>query len=446
MGKSVEVQGTEISIMTQDDKDFISLTDMLKAKDGDFFISDWLRNRNTVEFLGIWEQIHNPNFNYGEFAIIRSNAGLNSYKISVKEWTEKTNAIGIFAKAGRYGGTYAYKDIAFEFGMWISPEFKIYLIKEFERLKEKEQDKLGWNAKRELAKVNYRIHTDAIKENLIPKELTSQQTSIIYILVVNIENISSVIYEPSHIWQNNKTLEYSCVFKMPTECMVNIEVKTMRCDPFEKETDLKINNIKDGSILIKKLVNDDIGYEKLLCEHQDAVELKNSTYYSAFNRNIKKIVEKFDGEKNIQCRMINIGFICVHFSTSIEEFYTYMFHKEKGIYKKLQWGNLDALVLFVLDARNDILLQNVYEMGYVATMLRNDTEINRKFMEIMRLDNYVLLGDKVVKSVYDEAQKGAKLYRILKRDGFLNILPYDSTEQGIEDYVNYLKSDSVRYE
>ena len=267
-----------------------------------------------------------------------------------------------------------------------------------------------------------------------------------YILVVNIENISSVIYEPSHIWQNNKTLEYSCVFKMPTECMVNIEVKTMRCDPFEKETDLKINNIKDGSILIKKLVNDDIGYEKLLCEHQDAVELKNSTYYSAFNRNIKKIVEKFDGEKNIQCRMINIGFICIHFSTSIEEFYTYMFHKEKGIYKKLQWGNLDALVLFVLDARNDILLQNIYEMGYVATMLRNDTEINRKFMEIMRLDNFVLLGDKVVKSVYDEAQKGAKLYRILKRDGFLNILPYDSTEQGIEDYVNYLKSDSVRYE
>ena len=127
MGKSVEVQGTEISIITLDDKDYISLTDMLKAKDGDFFISDWLRNRNTVEFLGIWEQIHNPNFNYGEFAIIRSNAGLNSYKISVKEWTEKTNAIGIFAKAGRYGGTYAYRDIAFEFGMWISPEFKKHI-------------------------------------------------------------------------------------------------------------------------------------------------------------------------------------------------------------------------------------------------------------------------------------------------------------------------------
>ena len=163
---------------------------MLKAKDGDFFISDWLRNRNTVEFLGIWEQIHNPNFNYGEFAIIRSNAGLNSYKISVKEWTEKTNAIGIFAKAGRYGGTYAYKDIAFEFGMWISPEFKIYLIKEFERLKEKEQEQLGWNAKRELAKVNYRIHTDAIKENLIPKELTKQQISIIYASEADVLNVA----------------------------------------------------------------------------------------------------------------------------------------------------------------------------------------------------------------------------------------------------------------
>ena len=190
MGRSVEVQGAEISILTLDDKDYISLTDMLKAKDGDFFISDWLRNRNTVEFLGVWEQIHNPKFNYGEFAIIRSNAGLNSYKISVKEWTERTNAIGIFAKAGRYGGTYAYKDIAFEFGMWISPEFKIYLIKEFERLKVKEQEQLGWNAKRELAKINYRIHTDAIKENLIPKELTSQQVSIIYASEADVLNVA----------------------------------------------------------------------------------------------------------------------------------------------------------------------------------------------------------------------------------------------------------------
>ena len=173
-----------------DDKDYISLTDMLKAKDGEFFISDWLRNRNTVEFLGIWEQIHNPNFNYGEFAAIRSQAGLNSYKISVNEWTEKTNAIGIRAKAGRYGGTYAYKDIAFEFGMWISPEFKIYLIKEFERLKEAEQRQLGWDIRRNLAKINYRIHTDAIRENLIPPELNAHQVSLVYASEADVLNMA----------------------------------------------------------------------------------------------------------------------------------------------------------------------------------------------------------------------------------------------------------------
>ena len=128
---SIEVLGNQIAVLSDTDQDFISLTDMLRSKDGDFFISDWLRNRNTIEFLGIWERVHNPSFNYGEFALIRNQAGLNSYKISVKEWVEKTGAIGLRATAGRYGGTYAHKDIAFEFGMWISPEFKIYLIKEW---------------------------------------------------------------------------------------------------------------------------------------------------------------------------------------------------------------------------------------------------------------------------------------------------------------------------
>jgi len=160
----MNVQGTEINVMSVSEADYISLTDMLKAKDGDFFVSDWLRNRNTVEFLGVWENIYNPCFNYGEFAIIKSQAGLNSYKISVKEWVEKTNAIGLKATTGRYGGTYAHKDIAFEFGMWISAEFKIYLIKEFQRLKEEEYKQLGWDIRRNLAKINYRIHTDAIKE------------------------------------------------------------------------------------------------------------------------------------------------------------------------------------------------------------------------------------------------------------------------------------------
>ena len=256
MGKSVEVQGTEISIMTHDDKDFISLTDMLKAKDGDFFISDWLRNRNTVEFLGIWEQIHNPNFNYGEFAIIRSNAGLNSYKISVKEWTEKTNAIGIFAKAGRYGGTYAYKDIAFEFGMWISPEFKIYLIKEFERLKEKEQEKLGWNAKRELAKVNYRIHTDAIKENLIPKELTSQQTSIIYASEADVLNVALFGMTAKQWRENNPNLkgnirDYASINELI--CLSNMENinAVLREDKVsQKERLIKLNKIAIHQMMI----------------------------------------------------------------------------------------------------------------------------------------------------------------------------------------------------
>lgn len=188
--KKIEVKGTLVTVATMDDMDFISLTDMLKAKDGDFFISDWLRNRNTVEFLGIWEQVHNPNFNYGEFAAIKSQAGLNSYKISVKEWVEKTNAIGLVAKAGRYGGTYAHKDIAFEFGMWISAEFKIYLIKEFQRLKEAEAGQLGWDIRRNLTKINYRIHTDAIKAHLIPAELTAAQTSQIYASEADLLNMA----------------------------------------------------------------------------------------------------------------------------------------------------------------------------------------------------------------------------------------------------------------
>ena len=186
----LNVLNQKITYIKIDNEDYISITDMLKSKDGDFFVSDWLRNRNTIEFLGIWEEIHNPNFNYGEFAIIKSQAGLNSYKISVKEWTNKTNAIGIISKAGRYGGTYAHKDIAFEFGMWISPKFKLLLIKEFERLKAEEQKQIGWNAKRELSKINYRIHTDAIKNNLVPKELTKNQINFVYAEEADVLNMA----------------------------------------------------------------------------------------------------------------------------------------------------------------------------------------------------------------------------------------------------------------
>lgn len=189
---AIDVKGTRVAVVTSEDGDYISLTDMLRAKDGDFFISDWLRNRNTVEFLGIWESIYNPAFNYGEFATIKSQAGLNSYKISVKEWVEKTGAIGLRATAGRYGGTYAHPDIAFEFGMWISPEFKIYLVKEFRRLKDEENTRLqsGWNLQRTLSKINYRIHTDAIKETLIPPAITKAQASLVYATEADLLNVA----------------------------------------------------------------------------------------------------------------------------------------------------------------------------------------------------------------------------------------------------------------
>lgn len=192
--KVIKVAETEVTVLTDKENDFISLTDMMKAKDGDFFISDWLRNRNTLEFLSVWEQLNNPGFNYGEFAIITKSSGLNSFKISVKEWVEKTNAIGITAKSGRYGGTYAHKDIAFEFGMWISPLFKLLLIKEFQRLKDEEAKtkNLEWDYIRFLTKVNYRVHTEAIKENIIPtySNLSKEQEGYIYANEAEILNVA----------------------------------------------------------------------------------------------------------------------------------------------------------------------------------------------------------------------------------------------------------------
>ena len=190
--RTISVRNISVSIIEYQNEDYISLTDMIKAKEGDFFISDWLRNRNTVEYLGIWESINNPIFNYGVFAIIKSMAGLHSYRISAREWIEKTNSIGIKATAGRYGGTYAHKDIAFEFGMWISAEFKIYLIREFQRLKEDENCrlKLEWNLQRTLAKINYHIHTDAIKENLIPQEVSGKQMSLTYASEADLLNVA----------------------------------------------------------------------------------------------------------------------------------------------------------------------------------------------------------------------------------------------------------------
>ena len=188
------VQNTQINVLNFKEQDYISLTDMASAKEGDSraadVIKNWIRSRYTIEFLVTWEIIHNPNFKVVEFDHFRKSAGLPSFVLSASEWIEQTNAIGIIVKKGRYGGTYAHKDIAFEFGSAISVPFKLYLIEEFQRLKTEEQQQLGWSAKRELSKINYRIHTDAIKQNLIPQEVTSVQASIIYANEADVLNVA----------------------------------------------------------------------------------------------------------------------------------------------------------------------------------------------------------------------------------------------------------------
>ena len=188
------VQNTEITVLSQDEKDYISLTDMANGKHDESraadVIKNWIRTRYTIEFLGTWEMIHNPNFKVVEFDHFKMQAGLPSFTLSASEWLEKTNAIGIIVKKGRYGGTYAFKDIAFEFGTAISVTFKLYLIEEFQRLKADEQKLLGWTAKRELSKINYRIHTDAIKSHLIPDEVTKEQANIIYAEEADVLNVA----------------------------------------------------------------------------------------------------------------------------------------------------------------------------------------------------------------------------------------------------------------
>ena len=188
------VKGAEISVQWNSERDdFISLTDIAKLKDSDnprYSIQNWLRNRTTIEFLGVWESLYNPSFNRVEFDAFRSQAGLNSFVMTPQKWVEATGAIGIVSKAGRYGGTYAHKEIAFEFASWISVEFKLYLVKEFERLKTEEMKQLGWDIKRNLAKINYRIHTDAIKENLIPPELSAKQVSMVYASEADVLNMA----------------------------------------------------------------------------------------------------------------------------------------------------------------------------------------------------------------------------------------------------------------
>jgi KilA-N domain len=180
--KTINIQGSEIAIISQKEADYISLTDMAKSQMQEAIIIKWLSLKSTIEYLGEWENLYNPNFNYTEFGTIKNASGSNNFVLSVKQWIEHTGAIGLTAKAGRYGGTYGHKDIAFHFGMWISPRFQLLLVKEYQRLKEDENSRLSleWNLHRTLAKVNYRIHTDSIKENIIPPTVTKEQANLIY--------------------------------------------------------------------------------------------------------------------------------------------------------------------------------------------------------------------------------------------------------------------------
>jgi len=225
----INVKGRDITIFSKEQEDYICLTDMARYRDAkrtDYVIQNWLRNRNTIEFLGIWEQLNNPGFKPIEFDGFRKQAGLNSFILTAKQWIEKTNAIGIVSKSGRYGGTYAHKDIAFEFASWISVEFKLYLIKEFQRLKEQERKQLGWDIRRNLAKINYRIHTDAIQQNLIPPELTAAQTNLIYASEADVLNmalfgVTAKEWRGSHPGEKGNIRDYADVSQLV--CLSNLE-------------------------------------------------------------------------------------------------------------------------------------------------------------------------------------------------------------------------------
>lgn len=224
------VRGTEVSIQWNMERDdYISLTDIAKVKDSDnprYIIQNWMRNRNTIEFLGVWESLYNPDFNRVEFDAFRSQAGLNSFVMTPQKWIDATAAIGIISKAGRYGGTYAHKEIAFEFASWISVEFKLYLVKEFERLKAEEMRRFGWDIKRNLAKINYRIHTDAIKENLIPPELSAKQISLVYASEADVLNMAlfgmtAKEWRDSHPELKGNIRDYANVSQLV--CLANLE-------------------------------------------------------------------------------------------------------------------------------------------------------------------------------------------------------------------------------
>lgn len=265
----IHVLDKEISIYSLNDEDYISITDIARYKDpdrSDYIIQNWLRNRNTIEFLGIWERLNNPDFNPIEFDGFRKLAGLNSFNLTSKQWIERTSAIGLISKPGRYGGTYAHKDIAYEFASWISVEFKLYLIKEFQRLKDEERKQLGWDIRRNLAKINYRIHTDAIKANLIPAELTRLQITTIYASEADVLNMAlfgitakewreANADKTGNIWEYANISQLVCLFNLE-----NLNALFISENLSQQERLMKLNNI---AIHQMKLLTYDAGIRKI---------------------------------------------------------------------------------------------------------------------------------------------------------------------------------------
>lgn len=264
----------------------------------------------------------------------------------------------------------------------------------------------------------------------------------VYFRIINNDIKAQLIYEPVGLMDNKKKLEYS-FWLYEENYLLNFEVKSMICDPFYKEKSLPKQN---GTIFLKKFINEQEEYEEIKKEYPNAIELVHSAYYSPFKKNIVKIIEKYEGRKQIDCRMINIGVVCINFSPSMDEFYTCLYHNDKGVFKSLQWGNLDALILFTLDAKNDIIMENIYQMGYIKTVLLTEDIAIRRYFEKLKLDNYISIGKKVAMDVYKIAQKSYGVYKIFNREGFLNVIPYDSKEIEVENYLSYLKKEKVRYD
>jgi hypothetical protein len=268
----INVKGTEIIIFRQRDDDYISLTDIAKYKNPDetsLVISHWLRTRYAINFLGIWEQMNNPNFNTTEFGSIKNQSGENGFVLTSKQWVEKTNAIGIISKSGRYGGgTFAHKDIAFEFASWISPEFKLYLIKEFQRLKEEENERLmlGWNIKRNLAKINYKVHTDAIQTHLIPNRITQEQANFVYsseadVLNKALFNMTAKEWRKANPEKDGNIRDYADVSQLV--CLSNLEsfnAEFIRNGLKQSERLIKLNEI---AIIQMRSLIDNPGVKRL---------------------------------------------------------------------------------------------------------------------------------------------------------------------------------------